>query len=132
LPAPPPEKAPPTPRKNPNGVFISDAQQLDAQSADVVVSRTIIISGFMLYDSILEIPNAVASDKKMVKAPYAADTREALLYQRVMGTPALVAKPRVTRCSSPVFVEVKPGRMNVNEPERRTATLGASGSAASA
>ena len=37
------EKAPPTPRKIPTGVFTSDARQLDAQSVKVVVSRTTII-----------------------------------------------------------------------------------------
>jgi hypothetical protein len=37
------EKAPPAPRKKPTGVFTSDAQQLEAQSVDVVISRTAII-----------------------------------------------------------------------------------------
>ena len=42
-PAPSPENAPPAPRKKPTGAFINNARQLDAQSVDVVVSRTIII-----------------------------------------------------------------------------------------
>ena len=42
-PAPSPVMEPPAPRKNPTGVFMSDARQLDAQSAAVVVSRTAII-----------------------------------------------------------------------------------------
>ncbi len=83
-------------------------------------------------DSILEIPNAAASDHKLEKAPYAADTNEALLYQRQTGTPELVTKPRVMRCSSPVFVDIKPGKLNENEPDSDTATLCASGDAVSA
>ena len=55
-----------------------------------------------------------------------------MLYQRVTGTLELVAKPSVTRCSSRIFVEVKPDKRNENENERDTATLGASRGAASA
>ena len=66
-------RVPPEPRKKPTRAFISNVRQLDTQSAEVVVSRTVIIWGFMPCSSIPKIPKAAGSDKKLVKDPYAAD-----------------------------------------------------------
>tara|TARA_B100000482_G_scaffold185928_1_gene163084 strand:+ start:407 stop:664 length:258 start_codon:yes stop_codon:yes gene_type:complete len=80
----------------------------------------------MLYDSILEIPNAVASDVKIVKDPY-MDEAASESSQRKTGILEFVAKPRVTWCFNPRLIQRDPGKINENEPDTDTEMLRVAG-----
>ncbi|MDA9173011.1 hypothetical protein N9O24_00335 [bacterium] len=128
-PAPSPGNAPPAPRKKPTGIFRSNARELEAQSVQVVLSRTRFIWRFIPCDSIFEIPKAGASDRNTVKDPYAAGAyeRSSLFFQRETGTIKFVARAQITTFLSPDFIDRLPDRTKENESESMT-ELDATGS----